>query len=181
MRRAIAFALAGWFSMVSAESIAGSVTAQRAVIDQFLTVYFKHGTALLWGELDLLRPLVTEDFHQKVLAAQRGEDCLQEKEPGPPFIQGDFFTSMFEGAADATVVSVTDETDVALAVIQYTSAGDLTTVKHTWKDVIQLKKVDGQWKISDFFYQGEWDFAVKGKASERLDAVARMCEPQDES
>lgn len=84
----------------------------------------------------------------------------------PPFIEGDLFSSLFEGPHHFQVGTAVIEGEVARIPIAYerTEAGD--TVK--WTDTLILTKTPEGWKVDDMRYGGTWDFSNKGTLKEAL-------------
>lgn len=116
------------------------------------------------AKLAKLSPFLTPGLVSLLTEADVTEQKYKEetKDEVPPLVEGDIFTSLFEGA-DAFLVGKCEEKDnTAECVVGFsnTNPGDRKTFK--WKDSVQLEKTDKGWLISDVDYKGDWDFAVKG-------------------
>ena len=87
----------------------------------------------------------------------------------PPMIEGDLFSSLFEGATSVSVGSCTAEkgatTGRCVANLVYTDPGSKPT---SWSDTLLLVRTPGGWKVDDVVYGGSWAFGNKGKLSETL-------------
>lgn len=92
------------------------------------------------------------------------ERKYKEKTKGevPPLVEGDVFTSLFEGADAFEVGECKKKDNSAECEVEFsnTNPGDGKTFK--WKDAVILEKGEKGWLISDVDYKGDWDFAVKG-------------------
>ncbi|HEX2885536.1 hypothetical protein [Vineibacter terrae] len=89
----------------------------------------------------------------------------------PPLVEGDLFTSLFEGATRFTVTSCTndDKAAVCQVALSYKDGRSETA----WLDRVHLVPVAGRWVVDDIEYAGGWDFARRGRLSDVLKAVAR--------
>ncbi len=88
----------------------------------------------------------------------------------PPLVEGDLFTSLFEGATQITVgaCAANGQTGRCTAVLTYASAGNKPT---QWSDTVYLVNTPAGWRVDDIGYGGSWDFGNKGKLSETLNQV----------
>lgn len=85
----------------------------------------------------------------------------------PPWIEGDLFSSLFEGPRQFQVGKAKVQGEMAEVPVEcsYTE-GDETT---KWIDVLILSKSGDAWLIDDVRYGGEWDFANSGTLKEALE------------
>lgn len=95
----------------------------------------------------------------------------------PPLIEGDLFTSNFEGATAYKAGSCSGDTKSGRCAVSLTyDPGKTNNPKDkpiTWTDTIYLVAGSGGWRIDDIGYGGSWDFGNKGKLSETLHSVIR--------
>ena len=93
----------------------------------------------------------------------------------PPMVDGDIFSSLFEGATRGEVEAVTESADTATVRIKYIYADPATgkTIQ-SWNDRFLLIRSGKNWLIDDLEYQGSWDFAVRGRLSAALIETASM-------
>lgn len=123
-------------------------------------------------ELAALRPVLSSSLEAALLAARAAEDAhtLRVNNEEPPYLQGSLFTSLFEGATAFSVSGECDGDEKGRACrIDLTYADDRGETK--WSDLLVLVPEDGAWKVEDIEYQGDWDFANKGRLSDALKAV----------
>lgn len=101
-------------------------------------------------------------------AAKAEEDFAQiTKGQVPPLLEGDIFTSLFEGATAYTVGGCKENGDSATCVISLTHA-EPGQKPISWTDMALLAKGADGWRLDDIGYGGNWDFSNKGKLSETL-------------
>ena len=82
----------------------------------------------------------------------------------PPLIEGDLFTSMFEGATSYKVGAC------KLSGAQASCAVDLVYDDKKdppirWTDTVTLTKTKAGWRVDDIGYGGNWEYANKGRLS----------------
>ena len=88
----------------------------------------------------------------------REQDAFIRANPGekPPWIEGDLFSSLFEGPQSFELGQTSIVERHAEVPITFTSVADGKTT--TWTDVVVLAKSSGAWKIWDVRYNATWDF-----------------------
>lgn len=119
-------------------------------------------------------PLLTDDLKALLDARQREQDDFIKANPDdkPPFVEGDLFSSLFEGPQSFELGQTSLVDRHAIVPITFTAAdGDRTT---RWTDTIVLAKSGGAWKIRDVRYGATWDF----KPGTNLRAVLGAKDPQ---
>ena len=99
-------------------------------------------------------------------AAEAGYVALTKNQV-PPLLEGDIFTSMFEGATafrvgDCAAQGTKAECPVSLS---YESPGDKP--QH-WSDTVVLVETASGWRVDDIEFGGNWPFANKGTLKENL-------------
>jgi hypothetical protein len=89
----------------------------------------------------------------------------------PPLVEGDLFTSLFEGASAFEVGSCESraKTVTCLVDLGYTDPQDKSSVQ--WKDRAFLVRDQGGWTVDDIEYLGDWEFMHKGRLQEILKDV----------
>ncbi|MCC6713502.1 MAG: DUF3828 domain-containing protein [Candidatus Dadabacteria bacterium] len=121
-------------------------------------------------KLARLSPYLAPGLVSLLKEADLTEKKYKEETKGeaPPLVEGDVFTSLFEGADAFQVGECEEKDDSAECEVGFsnTNPGDGKTFK--WKDAVLLEKTDKGWLISDVDYKGDWDFAVKGALTEML-------------
>jgi len=85
----------------------------------------------------------------------------------PPLIEGDLFSSMFEGATSVQVAACSGDgkTGHCTVKLEYANPGDKPI---NWTDTIYLVKAEHGWRVDDIAYGGSWAFGNKGRLSETL-------------
>jgi len=109
--------------------------------------------------------------------ALAGQQAYKARYPSdkPPMIDGDVFSSLFEGASSGTVAAVDVSADTATVRVKYAYADpDTGKVIQTWPDRFLLVREGSNWLIDDIEYLGGWDFAPKGRLSQALHETAAL-------
>jgi hypothetical protein len=89
----------------------------------------------------------------------------QEK---PPLVDGDLFTSLFEGADSATALEASaagDGADVRVALARGQGSEAIR-----WQDTVRVERDQGIWCVADIAYGGSGEAAREGRLSDRLKA-----------
>ncbi|MBS3954946.1 MAG: hypothetical protein KGZ88_18485, partial [Methylomicrobium sp.] len=92
----------------------------------------------------------------------------------PPLVEGDIFSSLFEGATSFEISEAAIALDSANVLVTFSYAVPQADARpETWSDRYKLIKMTNgsNWLIDDVEYLGQWDFAPKGQLSESLKAV----------
>jgi hypothetical protein len=125
-------------------------------------------------------PFVTARLYALLQDADRAEARYAEatKHESPPLVEGDPFTSLFEGATSYAVGScmTTGEMTATCTVnLTYKSDGQPDT---DWADTVFLVREQRRFRIDDIAYGGTWPFANKGKLSDVInDMIAESQMP----
>lgn len=152
----------------------------EAPVRRFLEFYFDDYRRGLpeRRQLPQLATFLTPEFADLFDAALKGQVCYRRKNnnEGPPPIQGDLFSSLFEGATKATYRPIARTAESAAIEVEWTNDDKhLSPDATVWQDQILLVRTASGWRIADFVHLGDWDFMMKGKVSEILRSVAREC------
>ena len=88
-----------------------------------------------------------------------------------PLVEGDLFTSSFEGADAFRVVSCQSQAGqgVCLVELTYIDPGDKSSFR--WQDKVYLVKGPHGWVVDDLEFLGDWPFMYKGRLQARLKGV----------
>lgn len=154
--------------------------AQDETVRQFLSFYFntyhKDGIPDA-GQIAILGKLITPEFRKFLLDAQGAEICHAHRlhNAEPPLLEGDLFTSLFEGAGAGEIAAVrvagaSAEIDVAWK-YQEDPAGHVVA----WQDRFYLVLQEGTWRITDVAHPGQWEFMYHGRVSNLLRDIAGQC------
>lgn len=116
----------------------------------------------------VLKPRMTPELAGHFEEARRIQKNFQRRNPDekPPWIEGDLFGSLFEGAQTYRVGEVTQRGNLAEAVVWQTYTGRGETVR--WKDIYVFERTPQGWLLKDIRYGGNWPFASSGTLVEVL-------------
>ncbi|HEY8948611.1 MAG TPA: hypothetical protein VIM56_06980 [Rhizomicrobium sp.] len=93
----------------------------------------------------------------------------------PPLVEGDLFTSNFEGASAYKVGACTGDGKAGHCAIQLTydpgKTGNPKDKPFNWTDTAYLVNTPAGWKLDDIGFGGNWDFGNKGRMSDTLKMV----------
>jgi hypothetical protein len=100
-------------------------------------------------------------------AGDAEERFAKANKASPPLVEGDLFTSLFEGATSEQVGSCTGDGKIGHCRVnlEYTEPGSKPT---EWTDTIHLLNSPNGWRVDDIAYGGSWAFGNKGRLSETL-------------
>jgi hypothetical protein len=120
------------------------------------------------GEMKAYSAFLCPDLAHMMDAARARQSAwiAANPEEKPPLIEGDLFSSLFEGP-DSVSAAGTNATDTGARVSLAMRAGDGENAPR-WKDDLLLERHDGVWCVADVEYHGDWAFANKGRLSEML-------------
>ena len=161
--------------MVTVVSVTHAAETPKAAVTGLYDTYIKLKTRGIpsANELAQYKPYITPELAALLKSADDAEIKYKEETKGevPPLVEGDIFTSLFEGADTYKVISCEEKGESARCSVEFknTNPGDGKTF--TWKDEAVAVKGKSGWLVSDIEYKGGWDFAVKGTLSEMLKGV----------
>jgi hypothetical protein len=115
-----------------------------------------------------LAPRATEELSSAITRAQKEQAEFKKKSPDekPPWVDGDLFSSLFEGPQTSIVGPATVTGDSAEVAVTCTRTEGGDTIQ--WTDFLILKKTAKGWLIDDLRYGGKWDFAATGTLRQSL-------------
>lgn len=177
MRRLAALALLlAW----AAATPARADDAMRAAANAFYSVY---GALPRGGSLPdatgrtryaaVLSPRLNRMLNEAQAAQVRFD--AKVKGAAPPLVEGDIFTSMFEGATGWQVGDCTGDAKAARCPVTLThtppahaAAGQKPA---QWHDILVLTRTDAGWKVDDVVYDAGYAFGNTGTLSGMLKMV----------
>jgi hypothetical protein len=114
-------------------------------------------------------PVISPALEKLLMEAAAAEQRFaKENKDSPPLIEGDLFSSLFEGATSYSVKSC-NVTSASCAVdLTY---DDKAAKPVHWTDTLHLIATPQGWRVDDISYGGNWDFANKGRLTETLRMV----------
>jgi hypothetical protein len=176
-RRATLLAAVGLFLVPAATTARAegpsNTDTPKAAAKAFYDILIKHKVSGLptkdaWKEL---QPRLSSQLVTLLEAARAEQAAYMKKHPDekPPWIEGDLFSSLFEGAHTHAEgeARISDKTAEVPVTFTYTEGGSTTK----WTDTLILTRGPaGNWLVDDVRYGGGWDFAPKGTLSDGLKA-----------
>lgn len=152
---------------------AGSDAEMTRVVNAFYDTYLvvKPSGVPSGKEQRKFKPFLTASLAKLLNEAARAEEKYRRVTKGevPPLVEGDLFTSLFEGATAFKVLSCEAATGSCLVEYSYVDAAGGPPSR--WKDKVYLVRNAGGWLINDIEYLGEWQFMHKGRLQELLKQV----------
>jgi len=154
---------------------AAAADVERAV-RAFYNVYLKLGAGGVPSRAQQARlaPLISPALASLLRDARHAEEThlRRTKNQEPPLVEGDLFTSLFEGAHAYALAGCTPSAATAECAVTLTYADPRDASKYTWTDRVLLVRARGRWVVNDIAFGGGWDFARKGRLTDTLRAVA---------
>lgn len=118
-----------------------------------------------------LAPYLSPQLNKMLADGAAAEARFAAKVKGaPPLIEGDLFTSMFEGASAWNVSACTVAGAVARCPVAFTHA-QKGRPPVAWTDTLLLANTPQGWRIDDIVYGGGFQFGNTGKLSDTLKLV----------
>jgi hypothetical protein len=161
--------------LVAQAHAAGSGAMAQAA-GGFYSVYETlHPSSGIPGAKGLARyaPHISPRLNRLLANARTAEEKFTNAyKDSPPLMEGDIFTSLFEGATSYEVGECTGDgksghCSVALTFDPRRLGDDRNKPVH-WTDTAYLMNGADGWKVDDIGYGGSWDFSNKGKLSQTL-------------
>lgn len=172
-------------ALVFAWALAGAATAARAADDPaaaanaFYAVYqVQHAQGGIPDATVRLRyaPVLSPRLNMQLTqaAAAQGRLTAKVKNAVPPMLEGDIFTSLFEGATAWKIGACqagakTARCPVALSFTP--PQGPKAPKPATWSDTLILVQTPQGWRVDDVIYDAGFQFGNTGRLSEMLQMV----------
>lgn len=160
--------------LVSASAHANAVDpAFKKATEDFYAAYLKlsHGGVPDTAGMASITPLISPALKTLLDDAAKVEDAHTKatNNEEPPYLEGDIFTSTFEGANEFKVgtCKMTPTGGECTVALTYDPKGK--PVK--WNDTVVLTADKSGARVDDIVYGGNWDFGNKGKLSDTLKGV----------
>ena len=164
------------------ESVAADTTAADApatptqgpgaLVEDFYVMHKRLGNSGLpnAGAANAYNAFLCLGLSDLILDARKRQQQFIASHPDdkPPLIEGDLFSSLFEGPETAKAGETVFDGNSARVSLELRSDAGAKVLK--WTDTVVLRLDDGIWCIDDVEYQGKWPFANRGKLSESLKA-----------
>lgn len=161
----------------SAETRASSAEGERvqAFLAQYREQFFRGLPDAT--QAAALAPHLSPRLNGLLHDALAGQQAYKARYPSdkPPMIDGDIFSSLFEGASSGEIDAVEEADGHVTVRVKYTYSDPEThKVIETWPDRFLLVRDGSRWLIDDLEYLGGWDFAPRGRLSAALAETAAL-------
>lgn len=143
-----------------------------AVAMDFLVMHQRLGNSGLPRRSDLAAydAFLCQDLAQSIRAAQVRQEVARVERPDekPPYVDGDLFSSLFEGPEEFEVrdSDVDGDTARVSVAMRHGDGGKASR----WTDTLVLRLDEGIWCLADVEYGGDWPMANKGRLGAALQA-----------
>lgn len=120
-----------------------------------------------------LTPFLTPRLLGLLQEADRAETRYAEatRRENPPLVEGDVFTSLFEGATQYKL-GMCEEQGEGRAMCQVDLSYRVADEGETnWTDTVVLVREDRRYRVDDVIYGGSWAFSNMGRMSEILNSA----------
>jgi hypothetical protein len=178
------------FTRLTALSILALLTAcggpqddthlQEQVISGFYQQHLKNHSPGIPNadELKQLQPFLSQPLFSLLSQASDIDARYHAAAESPvaPLVDGDLFTSLFEGATSFAVDSCEHEGDHAACLVRFRytgSASDNKSVDEHWKDKLLLTRQQQQWRIDDIEFMGSGQSSQREYLTDTLDSIIK--------
>jgi hypothetical protein len=123
-----------------------------------------------------LEPFISSTLDNLLVAGEAAERhfAAATKNMSPPLIEGDLFTSNFEGATALHVGACEIDAKGAHCAVAFGYRGGPEDAKPVnWTDTVYLLRMADGWKVDDIGYGATWAFGNKGRLKETLQGAIR--------
>jgi hypothetical protein len=123
-------------------------------------------------------PYISQGLNALLVQARAAEEKFaRANKDVPPLIEGDLFTSNFEGATAYKIGACTGDAKTGHCAIHLTfnpgPTGNPKDKPFTWTDTAYLVNSAEGWKLDDIGFGGNWDFGNKGRMRQTLDVAVQ--------
>jgi hypothetical protein len=113
-------------------------------------------------------PFLSPALDALLTDAQAAEARFTKANKGaPPLVEGDLFSSLFEGASSFAVTGCSGDAAKGRCTVKLEHAGE-TALPVTWSDTVLVVNTPSGWRVDDIAYGGSWAFGNKGRLSDLL-------------
>lgn len=169
-------ALALLVGLTGCDNVSNEEKQQAQVVSAFYDIHLKlHAPGLPSAdELKQYQPLVSRDLFDLLSQAEAAETRYRSAvgTQAPPMIEGDLFTSLFEGATSFSVEScdTDDQRQRSSCTVAFSYKKD--GAEESWNDKILLIQEDKHWRIDDIEFIGNDQSSQREYLSDTLsDAI----------
>lgn len=152
--------------------VAPATESSRAMLERFYSLHLRNADSGVPGEilLDGYRPYLSQRMIGMLERARHQRDQAMAAHPDekPPFVDGDLFSSLFEGPTGFEIgmpIRIDEENQRVPVVFSNVIPGQQPV---RWTDYALMVHEESGWKFDDLEYGGQWDFATHGRLSDAL-------------
>ena len=148
----------------------------ESVVDRFYAAWFESRPDGLpdAAAMQRLAPFLSPRLRKLFVRAEAAQSEFMEHQPDekPPLIDGNLFSSLFEGPQEYRVAGMEEHDRNARVLVEFNYADpEHQDQKVQWQDAVLLVRKGDAWRIDDIEYLGEWDFKPGARLSEVLQGV----------
>ncbi len=151
------------------------IPEMKEAVNSFYSVYLAIHSSGVPSEKELqkFKPYVSASLEKFLQEARQAEQKYHTTTKGeaPPLVEGDLFTSLFEGATSYKVLSCDANTSSCLVEFNYNEKKSSSPV--IWKDTVCLVENSRGWLVDDIEFLGDWQFMHKGRLQGLLKDVIK--------
>ncbi len=120
-----------------------------------------------------LQPLLSDQLGGLLsdAAAVEANYAKATKGESPPLVEGDLFTSLFEGAESYQIAQCEMQKKSAACAVDFTYTDSRDKSKLAWSDRVYLIRDKQKWLVDDIEFLGAWEFMHKGRLKDLLKNV----------
>lgn len=118
-----------------------------------------------------LEPFISPRLDKLLIDGEAAEAHFRSvtKNMSPPLVEGDLFTSNFEGATTFHVGACTSAGQSAHCPVSFSNRGGRKDDKPVnWTDTVYLVHTADGWRVDDIGYGATWAFGNKGRLKDAL-------------
>lgn len=167
MRFVLAVMLAASATVAAANETAGMAAATSGFYAVYATFHPSDGIP---SEADGAKyyPFLSPTLEKLLRDAQAAEARFAKTNKGAPLvIEGDIFTSLFEGASSVELGACSGDAARGRCSVRLEHK-DPKDKPVAWNDTVLLVNTPSGWRVDDIVYGGTWAFGNKGRLSELL-------------
>jgi hypothetical protein len=129
-------------------------------------------------DLARYRPVVSRQLFALLERAGAAEAAYAKRthNESAPLLEGDLFTSLFEGASRFRVEECQYGPAEGTCPVALTYLDPAGGKPQDWRDTLVLVKEKDGWRVSDIEYGGTWEFMHKGRLTDVLRSVIKDAE-----
>jgi hypothetical protein len=164
--------------MAPALASADPASAVVSFYDVYVPLHVKGGGIPDATERVRYQPVLSPRLNKQIADAAQAQARLTAKVKNavPPMLEGDIFSSLFEGASDYQIGECRGDTKIARCPVALTYApppvpGHKAEKRAKWNDTVVVVMTPQGWKVDDVIYDAGFAFGNTGRLSSMLQMV----------